>query len=80
MDFVYRCDHLPARSGAASVSDQGLGLAFMALGILQVLLGLAAIFQPITAMTLVGLLVGGQLVLRGVDAILSALFFNFFYL
>ena len=55
-------------------------LAFMALGILQVLLGLAAIFQPITAMTLVGLLVGGQLVLRGVDAILSALFFNFFYL
>ena len=55
-------------------------LAFMALGILQVLLGLAAIFQPMTAMTLVGLLVGGQLVLRGVDAILSALFFNSFYL
>ena len=33
-----------------------------------------------TAIALVGMLVGGQLILRGVDAILSALFFNSFYL
>ena len=55
-------------------------LAFAALGLIQLVLGLVVIFQPHTAMKLVGLLVGGQLILRGVDAILSAVFFNAFYL
>ncbi len=53
---------------------------FLALGLIQVATGLAALFQPMAAVRVVGLLAGLQLALRGADALLSALFLDSFYL
>ena len=53
---------------------------FLALGLIQVAAGLAALFQPMAAVRVVGLLAGLQLALRGADALLSALFLDSFYL
>ena len=54
--------------------------AFLLLGGAHILLGAAALLQPMTAVRIVGLLAGLQLALRGADALLSALFFDSFYL
>lgn len=53
---------------------------FLALGLIQIAAGLAALFQPMAAVRAVGLLAGLQLILRGVDALVAALFFDSFYL
>lgn len=53
---------------------------FLALGLAHLALGVAALLQPMTAVRVVGLLAGLQLALRGLDALLSALFFDSFYL
>ena len=55
-------------------------LVFLLLGLAHLVLGVAALFQPMTAVRVVGLLAGLQLALRGVDALLGALFFDSFYL
>lgn len=53
---------------------------FLALGLMQAAAGLAALFQPMAAVRVVGLLAGLQLILRGIDALFAALFFDSFYL
>lgn len=55
-------------------------LLYLVLGLLQVVLGVVALFQPLTAATIIGILVGVQLMLRGVDVICTAIIFDSFYL
>ncbi len=55
-------------------------LLYLILGLLQVVLGIVALFQPLAAATLVSILVGVQLMLRGVDVICTAVIFDSFYL